>query len=68
MPKKKNGVKKVAKQAAADAVDQRWRPALAVEIDLGLARSGYMNVGRFVVERVDHKAGTPEAMDHDHPL
>lgn len=50
----------------ADAVDL-FRPALrAEEIDLGLPRAGDVDVGRFMIEGVDHEPEAVSAMNDNH--
>lgn len=50
----------------ADAVDLFWPAFRAEEIDLGLPRSGDVDVGWFVIERVDHEPETVGAVNDNH--
>lgn len=50
----------------ADAVNLFWPALRAKEIDLGLPRAGDVDVGRFMIERVDHEPETVGAVDYNH--
>jgi len=50
----------------ADALDHFWLPVRTEQIDFCLSRTGNVNMGRFMIQRVNHKPKAVGAVDDNH--